>query len=319
MPTCVPVSSSDLSLSEYSRLESDDTVSEMDSPKRESSGHIARSRDSSRVDKSKKSAGAESDIAGPSKSRDHSKVRAKPSGSEMRIPHRSESRPSRKRSVSRHTGRHVSEVRMSAPGASVAPGHPVSGASVAPSTRDIIESECELDESEEEVDSDKYGDEITGRDVRRLIKTMALSMKDQSMSKLTDSTNGEIQFIVAYRDTDEIHHYIMGLEADLKDLRIPEKRWKRILLRKLTPKARKAVRGFVSEFDCSYSELKSALIKKLGLSRSAVTDKLFGTSERELKQMDHVCRYQHLRDHMERLVLSCKSVNETCCCSWSVS
>ncbi len=232
---------------------------------------------------------------------DSSVVRAKPQGDSVR--------PSRRSSVVRRESGREGEYRRSVPRSTRASERSVSRASVARSTRESGISDGEDDLSDEESECD-MNEHISSRDVKRLIKTMTLSMHNQFASKSNENASREIQSLVSYRDSDEIHHYIMGLEADLKDLEVPVKKWKRILLRKLTPKARKAVRGVVSESECSYEQLKRALVKKLGLSRSAVTDKLFGTGERELRAMDHVSRFQTLRDNMERLALSCDSAKD---------
>ncbi len=236
--------------------------------------------------------------------RESSEVRVKPRDCSVR----SERRMSRKSSVGRRESRREGSGTRRSAGASVRPT-PRASSVRSVSEEENVDSESYESGSDVESASD-IDDQIAGRDVRRLIKSFVLSVSDQHVSRQHERANREVQSIVSYRDSDEIHHYIMGLEADLLDLEIPRKRWKRILLRKLTPKARKAVRGVVSEGECTYDALKRALIKKLGLSRAAVTDKLFGTSQREFRGMDHVARFQMLRDMMDRLVLSCDSAKD---------
>ncbi len=252
------------------------------------------------IDPKSKMSDGEDSVSG-STVREASVVRSKPRGSSAR--------PSRRRSVARSDSGREGVARRSAPRSTGASERSVSRASVARPIMETEKSESEEEVTEEESETD-IDDQISSRDVRKLIKTMTMSMHNQHVTKFNESTSREIQSIVSYRDSDEIHHYIMGLEADLKDLEVPSRKWKRILLRKLTPKARKAVRGVVCEGECTYAQLKRALIKKLGLSRSAVTDKLFGAGEREMRTMDHVSRFQTLRDNMERLVLSCDSVED---------
>jgi len=239
--------------------------------------------------------------------RDGSVVRDKPRRSEHSVSrsHTSVSRVDMRRRVSRPG----STTRELTRGRSGTPIGRESRVSSRARDRDVNESDVMPEVSEYESESDEE-DELSGNDMRWLLKSLATTVIDSKRHKMSEFMMREVQSLAAYRDTDEIHNYILGLEADLSDIEVPKKRWKRILLRKLTPKARKLVRGYVSETNCTYGELKTALIKKLGLHKSAVTDKLFGAVDRELRQMDPVARYQHLRDHMDRLVLSCTSMDE---------
>ncbi len=121
------------------------------------------------------------------------------------------------------------------------------------------------------------------RDMRRLLKSLAENTINSRYEKVGDRIEREIQQLASFRDSDEIHNYVVGLEADLSDLEIPEKRWKRILLKKLTPKARKVIRDFVCKKSCTYRELRAALVEKLGPTKTEVTEKLFGSSEHEFR------------------------------------
>ncbi len=169
-----------------------------------------------------------------------------------------------------------------------------------------LEEEGEVSENETESGEEE---EISNSDMKVLIKSLATSLLDSNSRKLCDYSQREINSIPSYRDTDEIHSYVVSLEADLGDLNVPRKEWKRILLKKITPKARKLVRGFVCEKSCDYNELRTALVSKLGLQKGEVTDKLFGP-DREYRQMDPVSRFNHLRDLMDRLVLHCTNLQQ---------
>lgn len=184
--------------------------------------------------------------------------------------------------------------------------------------RRVVEpSESESEEEEEQpeselefVEEEEYSPISHSRNIERLLEALASTAVESKRNKLTDYTMREVQSIASFRDGDEIHSYIMGLESDLTDIGVPKDKWKRIFLRKLTPKARKTLRGYVVEASCSYPELKSALVKKLGMHRHAVTEKLFGISDRELRAMDPVARFIHLRDYMDRLMLNLDSTRE---------
>jgi len=211
--------------------------------------------------------------------------------------------PGERRSVSRHSAvsRHSSVARRSRDRV----------------RRDVEPSESESEEVEEQPESDpefveeeEYSPRAHSRNIERLLEALASTAVESKRNKLTDYTMREVQSIASFRDGDEIHSYIMGLESDLTDIGVPTDKWKRILLRKLTPKARKTLRGYVVEASCSYPELKSALVKKLGMHRHAVTEKLFGMSDRELRAMDPVARFIHLRDYVDRLMLNVNSTRE---------
>ncbi len=232
--------------------------------------------------------------------REPSRVRSK-GGAEAAL-HRSESRPSRRPECKTRErgGRDTS--RLSSKSRRESARRP---------PREEAEEEEEL--SEEDVESvASYADgddredpvEANGAKLDLLIKAMTLQLEKKKTSADSEYVSKEIQSIASYRDTDEIHHYILSLEADLKDLEVPLKRWKRVLIRKLTPKARKTIRDFVSESTCTYDELKRALIKKLGPSRTTIMDKLFGISDRDLKRMDPAARVQYYRGYMDRLLLT---------------
>ncbi len=245
------------------------------------------------------------------KIRESSVVRSK--GGASLTSHRSESRPSRRPDRSPSSAKRASSA-LSASKTRRVSAHRSSRDRLPPredgredeeSSEEEVETESTI--SEEEPEEEEGPVMMTGKRLDLLLKAVSLTLEDKKTSTTSEYTAKEIQAIASYRDSDEIHHYILSLEADLKDLNVPQKRWKRVLIRKLTPKARKTIRGFVSEASCTYDELKIALIKKLGPSRTTVMDKLFGMNDRDLRRMEPAARVQHFREYMDRLVLSCKS------------
>lgn len=130
------------------------------------------------------------------------------------------------------------------------------------------------------------------------------------MFRNEDSMSRDVNALVAYKDSDDIAHYIMGLEADLRNLKVPKEKYKSILLRKLTTKARRAIRGYLDEYDCTYSDLKAILVKKLGMKQSEITDKLFNNFDRDTRHMDAVARVNLVRDLVERLSVTCKTMKD---------
>ncbi len=150
--------------------------------------------------------------------RESSEVRVKPRDCSVR----SERRMSRKSSVGRRESRREGSGTRRSAGASVRPT-PRASSVRSVSEEENVDSESYESGSDVESASD-IDDQIAGRDVRRLIKSFVLSVSDQHVSRQHERANREVQSIVSYRDSDEIHHYIMGLEADLLDLEIPRKR-----------------------------------------------------------------------------------------------
>ncbi len=150
-------------------------------------------------------------------------------------------------------------------------------------------------ESEEERDEVFYG--------RRLSAYDSMEWRRQRVREMKE----DIRELATYKDGSDIARYIQNLESDLKDIGVAEAKYKRILLKKLSVKARHLVDDVLDEDECSYAELKAVLLRKVGLHTKEVYTKLFSTFEKDTRHQDHVSRYQYLKTLIDRFSLSCTS------------
>ncbi len=151
------------------------------------------------------------------------------------------------------------------------------------------------DGGESVIDNDEDVSEPTTRELMKLfhgLMTGFQKVTDRGSDTLMDKGR-MVSNIPSYMDGSEISKYIRGLEADLKDIGVSQRQYKRILLSKLSPKAREQVVDLVDSGECTYELLKRKLLEKVGLSKRDLEIKLFCDLEDDTKGMDRLARYKH--------------------------
>ncbi len=103
--------------------------------------------------------------------------------------------------------------------------------------------EADLSKKECEVDIDNS--EFTSADLRKLQQLLVL------MTVCTDDAQREVWDIPSYKNGADIDMYIRNLEADIRDLGMSQRKYTRILMSKLTPKARELIDDLRNEEDCT--------------------------------------------------------------------
>ena len=132
--------------------------------------------------------------------------------------------------------------------------------------KDMESSESES-ESESE-DKDEGVDTSNAAAMASMLKALNHLYKEKKERKrLCDVSGISVGSIASYTDGLDMAKWLRTLEADLTDLRVKLKHWKRILAHKLSTKAKEAVVDVMERKDCTYVMLKDACLRMIG-SRS---------------------------------------------------
>ena len=120
----------------------------------------------------------------------------------------------------------------------------------------------------------------------------------------------QINALAPHKDGDDISKYIRKLEADLRDIGCPRRRWKTILLQKLQSKTASCI---VDGLDCDgtdYDQLKDILMEALGSSLTSLGIKLTSDFAGSTRSMNPLETYVHLKSIMDSVDMLCRSKDE---------
>ncbi len=103
----------------------------------------------------------------------------------------------------------------------------------------------------------------------------AVAMPVRSRDSIQDiELTRQINSLAPHKDGVDIAKYMHKLEADLRDLGCPRRRWKIVLLQKLQSKTASSIVAGLDRDDTNYDQLKDILMDVLGSSLTSLGSKL---------------------------------------------
>ena len=113
------------------------------------------------------------------------------------------------------------------------------------------------------------------------------------------------------RDGINICQYFDHLETELKEAKIPNNKWKAILISKLSTKAEKASAHLIHSSDTTYTSLKKHLLKHIGPSIDELCNIVHGAALQEFQDKKETEKLQHAKYIAERYFLGTDQPDDT--------
>jgi len=120
----------------------------------------------------------------------------------------------------------------------------------------------------------------------------------------------QISSLAPHKDGVDIAKYIRKLEADLRDIGCPERRWKSILLQKLQSKTASSVVAGIDRDSTDYEQVKEILLDALGSSLTALGAKLTSEFSASTRAMTPLDKYVHLKSLIDSVDMMCRDKDE---------
>ncbi len=173
--------------------------------------------------------------------------------------------------------------------------------------------ESKSDSEEEDLLAGMAGrQDISNRDLMiGMMGVFSKLCKSQAKASRGETWNGFglVNTIASYKEGTDMNKYVRGLEVELRDLGIKEKRWKCILLSKLPAKVKETVLDVVEESGCTYSRLKEVLVGRVGYRLRDLELKLFTDLDRDTRSMDRMSRFKHISHLVDRVAMICGTMD----------
>jgi len=125
-------------------------------------------------------------------------------------------------------------------------------------------------------------------------------MSDRPRESSTDADlTRHLNALAPHKDGVDISKYIRKLEADLRDIGCPRRRWKSILLQKLQSKSASSIVAGLDRDTTDYDQVKEILIEALGSSLTSLGVKLTTDFASSTRSMNPLETYVHLKSLMQ--------------------
>ncbi len=139
----------------------------------------------------------------------------------------------------------------------------------------------------------------------------AVAMPDRSRDSMQDiELTRQINSLAPHKDGVDIAKYMRKLEADLRVLGFPRRRWKTVLLQKLQSKTASSIVAGLDRDDTNYNQLKDILMDALGSSLTSLGSKLTTEFASTTRSMSPLETYVYLKSLTDSIDMMCGSKEE---------
>ncbi len=141
--------------------------------------------------------------------------------------------------------------------------------------------------------------------------TRAVAAPDRSRDSMQEiELSRQINSLAPHKDGVDMAKYVRKLEADLRDLGCPMRRWKSVLLQKLQSKTASSIVAGIDRDETDYEQLKEILLDALGSSLTSIGAKLTTEFANATRSMSPLETYVHLKSLMDSVDMMCHSKAE---------
>ncbi len=139
----------------------------------------------------------------------------------------------------------------------------------------------------------------------------AVSIPDRSGESMQEmELSRQINSLAPHKDGVDIAKYVRKLEADIRDLGCPRRRWKTVLLQKLQSKMASSIVAGIDREETNYEQLKDILMEALGSSLTSLGAMLTTAFASTTRSMNPLETYVHLKSLMDSVDMLCKTKEE---------
>ncbi len=137
----------------------------------------------------------------------------------------------------------------------------------------------------------------------------------QGMSTVSSTPSGEvldrykcIERFPPYKDDSSMKEFLQSLEIEFNLAKVNGSEYKRILISKLSPKAKDICIDLITDNTVGYVGIKDRLLEKTGMCMREAELKLFVNWKEEFRDVDRVDRCRQLKGLVDRFLLGAESV-----------